>query len=494
MGNAVVGDRSYRMYIDGKWVEAVSGATYDLPNPATEETFATAPDAGREDMQRAIRAARRSFDEGPWVQTTPRERSRILERIADRLEARKEEFRQVLVSAHACEYLTHTVNVDLPIDLLRNYAALALKFPFEEPLPHAISKLAPVPTLVSSMVHRQPVGVCGLIPTWNFPLFVTVQKLGPVIATGCTAVCKPSPYGPLIDLLLAEVVEECGVPPGVWNVVCGQAPELGAELVSSPLVDKISFTGSVATGKKVMAAAGATLKRVHLELGGKSAQIILDDWELDSAAPIAASPTFFHAGQGCAITTRVLIQKKRHDELVEKMIRFIENVVTVGDPSDPTKMLGPVIREERRQSIEQYIALGREQGAELVTGGGRPKDLTVGYFVEPTVFAHVKNDMRIAREEIFGPVVSVIPFEDEADAIRIANDSAFGLSGGILTHDAATGVAMAKKIRTGSVGIAGANNLLHAPFGGFKESGIGRESGEFGLHEFTEIQAISWPG
>ena len=284
------------------------------------------------------------------------------------------------------------------------------------------------------------------------------------------------------------------MPPGVWNVVCGQAPELGTELVSSPLVDKISFTGSVATGKKVMAAAGATLKRVHLELGGKSAQIILDDWELDSAAPIAASPTFFHAGQGCAITTRVLIQKKRHDELVEKMIRFIENVVSVGDPSDPTKMLGPVIREERRQSIEQYIALGKEQGAELVTGGGRPKDLPRGYFVEPTVFAHVKNDMRIAQEEIFGPVVSVIPFEDEADAIRIANDSSFGLSGGILTHDAATGVAMAKKIRTGGVAIAGANNLLHAPFGGFKESGIGRESGEFGLHEFTEIQAIVWPG
>ncbi len=188
MGNAVVGDNAYRMYNDGKWVEAASGATYEIPNPATEEIFATAPDAGREDMQRAIRAARRSFDEGPWAQTSPRERSLLLERIADRLEARKEEFRQVLVSAHACEYLTHTVNVDYPVDLLRNYAALALKFPFEEPLPHVISKLGPVPTLVSSMVHRQPVGVCGLIPTWNFPLFVTVRKLGPVIATGCTAV------------------------------------------------------------------------------------------------------------------------------------------------------------------------------------------------------------------------------------------------------------------------------------------------------------------
>ena len=281
MGNAVVGENAYRMYIDGKWVEAASGASTELPNPATEETFATAPDAGREDMQRAIRAARRAFDEGPWPETTPHDRSRIPDRIADRLEQRKEEFRRVLVAAHACEYLTHGVNVDMPIVLLRNYAELAVRFAFEEPLPPTISTIGPAPMLVSSLVHRQPVGVCGVIPTWNFPLFVTVQKLGPVLATGCTAVCKPSPYGPLVDLLLAEIVEACDVPPGGWNVVCGQGAELGEELVASPLVDKISFTGSVSTGKRIMESAGATLKRVHLELGGKSAQIVLDDMPLE---------------------------------------------------------------------------------------------------------------------------------------------------------------------------------------------------------------------
>ena len=491
MGNALAGDNAYRMYVDGKWVEAASGARYELPNPATEQPLASAPDASREDMQRAIRAARRAFDEGPWRDTEPRDRSRILERIADRLEARKEEFRQVLVSAHACEYMTHTVNLDMPVTLLRNYAELARTFAFEQMLPVLAGPTPAGTMVVNSMARYQPVGVCGLIPTWNFPLFVSVQKLGPVIATGCTAVCKPSPFGPLVDLLLAEIVEECDVPPGVYNVVTGQQGELGEELATSPLIDKISFTGSVSTGKKVAEAAAPTLKRVHLELGGKSALIILDDWNLDMAAPIAASPTFFHAGQGCAMNTRVLIGVDRHDALVERMAGFVKNV-KVGDPADPSVMLGPVIREERRVAIEGYIQAGREQGAELVAGGGRPAGLDKGYFLEPTVFAHVKNDMRIAQEEIFGPVVSVIPFEDEADAVRIANDSTFGLYGGFLTNDTVKAIEMAKKIRTGGVSINGANNLLHAPFGGFKDSGLGRENGEWGIREFSEVQAIAW--
>jgi acyl-CoA reductase-like NAD-dependent aldehyde dehydrogenase len=336
------------------------------------------------------------------------------------------------------------------------------------------------------------VGVCGVIPTWNFPLFVTVQKLGPIIATGCTAVCKPSPWGPLVDLMLAEVVEECGVPAGVWNVVTGEGTDISEELVASPLIDKISFTGSVAVGKKIMQAAGATLKRVHLELGGKSALIVLDDFDLGMAAPVAASPTFFHAGQGCAITTRVLVGRDRQDALLEKMASFVNGVVTVGDPADPSIMVGPVIRAERRAAIEEYIALGREQGAELVAGGGRPAGLEKGYFVEPTIFGHVKNDMRIAQEEIFGPVVAVIPYEDEADAIRIANDSSYGLFGGLLTNDTGKALAMGKQIRTGGVIVNGASNLLDMPFGGFKESGIGREGGRWGLEEFTEIQALAW--
>jgi acyl-CoA reductase-like NAD-dependent aldehyde dehydrogenase len=480
------------MYIDGEWVDAASGRTYALPNPATEEIVATAPDAGREDMQRAIKAARRAFDDGSWRATAVSERADLLRRIADRLEERKEEFRRVLVAAHACEYMTHDINLDTPIEQLRHYADLALGFEFERPLPAAVRPSPAGPMVVCSMANRQPVGVCGVIPTWNFPLFVTVQKLGPIIATGCTAVCKPSPWGPLVDLMLAEVVEECGVPAGVWNVVTGEGTDISEELVASPLIDKISFTGSVAVGKKIMQAAGATLKRVHLELGGKSALIVLDDFDLGMAAPVAASPTFFHAGQGCAITTRVLVGRDRQDALLEKMASFVNGVVTVGDPADPSIMVGPVIRAERRAAIEEYIALGREQGAELVAGGGRPAGLEKGYFVEPTIFGHVKNDMRIAQEEIFGPVVAVIPYEDEADAIRIANDSSYGLFGGLLTNDTGKALAMGKQIRTGGVIVNGASNLLDMPFGGFKESGIGREGGRWGLEEFTEIQALAW--
>jgi acyl-CoA reductase-like NAD-dependent aldehyde dehydrogenase len=483
----------FRMYIDGKWVDAESGATYELPNPATEETVGACPDAGRADMRRAIAAARRAFDEGPWPRTTPRERAAVLERLADGMERRKEEFRQLLVAAHAAEFMTHPIQLDTAIEQIRGYAELATRFCYEEMLPPTTATTAVGPKLVTSMAYRQPVGVCALIPTWNFPLYVTVQKIGPALATGCTMVTKPSPWGPLVDLLLAEVIEECDLPAGVYNVVSGQSPELGIELCESPLVDKVSFTGSVETGKRVMASAAATLKRVHLELGGKSAQIILDDFDLDAAAPGAASPTFFHAGQGCAITTRVLVQRSRHDELVEKMASFVSGFVKPGDPADPSVMLGPVIREERRVAIEAYVASGREEGADLVTGGGRPADLPRGYFLEPTIFANVRNDMRIAREEIFGPVVSVIPFDDEDDAVRIANDSSYGLYGGISTNDAARGLELAKRIRTGGVSVNGATNLLHAPFGGFKESGIGREGGLYGMREFTEIQMLAWP-
>ena len=484
--------RAYRMYIDGKWVDAASGATYALPNPATEETVGIAPDAGREDMQRAIAAARKAFDEGPWPRSTKQERSRILTQIADGIEQRKEQFRELLIAAHAAEYLTHPVQLETPIELLRNYADLALRFEFEELLPVQSAQTPMGPMLISSMAYRQPVGVCGMIPTWNFPLFVSVQKLGPAIATGCSMVYKPSPFGPLVDLLLAEVVEQSDLPPGVYNVVTGQSAELGMELSESPYIDKISFTGSVSTGKRVMEAASRTLKRVHLELGGKSAMIVLDDADLGIGAPTAASPTYFHAGQGCAMTTRVLVSRERHDALVEGMSGFVKKFVKVGDPADPKTILGPVIREERRQSIERYIESGQEQGAELCCGGGRPSHLSKGYFLEPTIFANVRNDMRIAQEEIFGPVVCVIPFDDEEQAIRIANDSSYGLYGGILTNDTRKALAMAKRLRTGGVMINNANNIVHTPFGGFKESGIGREGGIFGLREYTEVQAITW--
>ena len=483
---------TYRLYIDGGWSDATGGATYDVVNPANEEVIARAPNASRADLERAIRAARTAFDDGPWTRSTRQDRARIIRRLVDGLTARKEELRQLLVTMAAAEYVTHPVQLDLALELLAGYADLALSYHFEEVLPYAVSQTPMGAQVNNAMVNHQPVGVCGLIPTWNFPLFVTVQKIGPALATGCTMVIKPSPFAPLIDLVVAEVIEDCDLPKGVFNVVTGDGPELGAALVESPLVDKISFTGSVATGKRIMAAAAPTLKRVHLELGGKSAAIILDDADLDLIAPYTASPAFFHAGQGCAMCTRVLVPKAKHDGLVERVANFLTGIVRVGDPADPSVMLGPVIREERRQKIEEYIESGKRDGAVLATGGGRPPDLARGYFLQPTLFAAVRNDMRIAREEIFGPVLSVLPFADVDDAIRIANDSSYGLGGAVYGMDVARALEVAKRIRTGTVNVNGAFNMLHSPFGGFKESGLGREGGRWGMDEYTEVQSIAW--
>jgi acyl-CoA reductase-like NAD-dependent aldehyde dehydrogenase len=306
-------------------------------------------------------------------------------------------------------------------------------------------------------------------------------------------VFKSSPYGPLINVFLAEICAEADLPPGVVNWVTGQSTAISQALCEDPRIDKISFTGSVATGKAIMAAASKTLKRVHLELGGKSVGLYLDTDNLQMQAMTACGPAMFHAGQGCAMSTRVLVPADRHDDFVATMAGFVQGMVKVGDPADPTVMLGPVIREERRTKIEEYIDSGRREGATLVTGGGRPKDLTKGYFLEPTIFANVKNSLRIAQEEIFGPVVAVIPFKDVDEAVKIANDSTYGLGGGISSSDVGKAVEVAKRIRTGVVWIN--NGLLPmtvAPFGGFKESGIGREGGKWGMEEYTEVQQITW--
>jgi acyl-CoA reductase-like NAD-dependent aldehyde dehydrogenase len=485
-------EKRHRLYIDGTWSDAENGATFDVLNPANESVIGKAPDASRADLDRAIVAARRAFDEGPWRKTTKHDRARILRRLVDGLSARKEEIRQLLISMAGAEYVTHPIQLDLPLELLGNYTELATTFEFEQMLPAVVSRTPLGAQVNNSIAYHQPVGVCGLIPTWNFPLFVTAQKIGPAPATGCTMVLKPSPYAPLIDILVAEVLETCDAPAGVFNVVTGESPELGAALVESPLIDKISYTGSAATGKRIMAAAAPTLKRVHLELGGKSAAIFLEDADLDAYAMYATTPAFFHAGQGCAMCTRVLVPKSRHEALVERLTNFVTGIVQVGDPADPSVMLGPVIREERRRQIEQFIASGKEEGATLVTGGRRPSHLPKGYFLEPTIFSNVRNDMRIAREEIFGPVLSVVPYDTVDEAIRIANDSPYGLGGSVYSADVAHALEVAKQVRTGTLNINGAVSLLHTPFGGFKESGIGREGGRWGMMEYCEVQAIAW--
>ena len=483
--------RTWKLYIDGTWSDA-GGGTFDVINPATEEVVAAAPNATRADLDRAIAAARRAFDEGPWRKTTPADRARVLERLIGALDRRRERLREILIATAGATWVSHSVQLDFPYQLLGRYAELVRSFHFERALPVVVSETPMGTTVNNSMVYHQAVGVCGLIPTWNFPFFTTVQKIGPAIAAGCTMVSKPSPYGPLVDLVIAEAIEECDLPPGVFNVVTGDGPELGAGLVESPLVDKISFTGSAVTGKRIMAAAAPTLKRVHLELGGKSVAIVLDDVDLMQVVPYASTPAFFHAGQGCAMCTRFLVPRARQEAAVEGFAGFLGGMVSIGDPADPGTMLGPVIREERRQKIEEYIAVGRAEGARLVAGGGRPADRQRGYFLQPTVFADVRNDMRIAREEIFGPVLSILPFDDVEEAVRIANDSTYGLGGALYATDVAKALDVAKRLRTGTVNINSALNLLNLPFGGFKESGIGREGGEWGIAEYCEIQAIAW--
>jgi acyl-CoA reductase-like NAD-dependent aldehyde dehydrogenase len=484
-----------RMLIDGEWVEASGARTYDVPNPATEQVVGHAPDASREDMQRAIAAARRAFDEGAWRKSTRHDRARVLNAIADALEARKEEMRRVLIAEAGACYVSHDTQVEWPIRHLRTYADLAISFPFEQML-NAPPIESPMGSwLNGSMVHNAPVGVCGLIPTWNFPLFVLAQKIGPALATGNTMVVKPSPYGPLVNLWMAEVIEQAAdLPRGVINWVTGQGADVAQELVSHPSVDKVSFTGSIVVGRQILAAAADRLRRVHLELGGKSAHILLDGNNLDMAAPSLAAPTFFHSGQGCAMGTRVLVPKDLLDTTVAKMVGFVGNrdIVKIGDPADPSVLMGPVIREERRRAIEGYIESGLREGAKLATGGRRPPGIDTGYFLEPTIFADVDNKLKVAQEEIFGPVVTVTPYADLDEAVRIANDSDYGLAAMITGSDQMKAVEVARQLRTGNVWINAGGNIGNAPFGGFKLSGIGREGGVWGMQEYCEVQHIAW--
>src|SRR5581483_7771717 len=402
-----------RLLIGGNWVEPTGGRTYEVPNPATDRSIGHAPEGTREDMQRAIAAARKAFDEGPWPRSSKHDRARVLNRIADALEARKEEWRALLIAEAGACWVSHDVQVEWPIRHLRNYADLVFRFPFEEMLLSTVTG-SPMGAYVSnSMVHHAPVGVCGMIPTWNFPMFVIAQKIGPALATGNTMVIKPSPYGPLVNLWLAKLIEDVAdLPPGVINWVTGQSPEISQELVSNAMVDKVSFTGSIVVGRQILAAAADRLRRVHLELGGKSAHILLDGDNLDMVAPALAAPSFFHSGQGCAMGTRILVPKSVADKAVEQMAAFVSNraIAKIGAPADPSVLMGPVTREERRKAIEAYIESGVDQGARLVTGGRRPAQLSSGYFLEPTIFADVDNKLKIAQEEIFGPVVTVTAY------------------------------------------------------------------------------------
>lgn len=480
-----------RMLIDGELVDAVSGKRFDNVNPATEEVLGDVADADAEDMRRAIAAARRAFDETGWS-TDRALRKRCLEQLHDAIEAEREELRAELVAeVGAPVQITYGPQLDAPLaEGLRWPAKMIDEFPWERDLGEAVA--FGVPT--HRYVWKEPVGVVGSIIPWNFPFEITINKLGQVLATGNTTVVKPAPDTPWNATRIGRLVaERTDIPAGVVNVVTSSDHLVGEELVLDPRVDMVSFTGSTATGKRIMEKGAATLKRVFLELGGKSAMILLDDADLPAILPAAGGMVCMHAGQGCALPTRLLVPRARYDEAIA-ILEMVYQHIPYGDPTNPEHVTGPVISAKQRDRVLGYIQTGVDEGARLVVGGGRPAHLPKGYFVEPTLFADVDNAMTIAREEIFGPVLVVIPHDGDDDAVRLANDNQYGLAGGVFSATNERALAVAHRMRTGGVGINGGVGYgADLPFGGYKASGIGRQNGLEGFEQYLETKAIALP-
>jgi betaine-aldehyde dehydrogenase len=476
--------KTYRkLFIGGEWVDPATSATIEVVSPHTEAVIGRVPEAREADVDRAVAAARSAFDDGPWPRMAPGERADVMARLNAVLQGRAEEIATTITAEMGCPISFSTIGQVMSATMVLDFFTnLARTFAFEDLRPGLLG-----PTLV----RREPVGVAGAIIPWNVPLFVTMLKLAPALAAGATLVVKPAPETPLDAMLLAEAVVEAGVPKGVINIVPA-GREVGEHLVTHPGVDKIGFTGSTAAGRRVAALCGERLKRVTLELGGKSAAIVLDDANLDEVIPGLIPAAMMNNGQACAAQTRILASRRRYREVVSALAAAVDALV-VGDPMDPQTFCGPLVAKRQRERVEGYIAAGTQEGARIVTGGGRPAALPTGWYVEPTVFADVDNRMRIAQEEIFGPVVAVIPYDTEAEAIRIANDSDYGLSGSVWTADVAHGIEVGKQVRTGTYTVNGFTIEFGGPFGGFKCSGIGRELGPEGLAAYLEPKAINLP-
>ena len=465
-----------KLFIKGKWVAPQGRGVIEVIHSATEEVMGTIPEGSAADAEAAVAAARAAFD--GWAATPVAKRAEYIQKIADGLKARSEELAQLIAGEVGMPIkLARAIQVGGPVFNWGNVAKLLGKFEFEE-------------QVANSLVVREPVGVVGAITPWNYPLNQITLKVAPALAAGCTVVLKPSEVAPLNAFVLAEVIEEAGLPPGVFNLVTGYGPVVGEVLASHPDVDMVSFTGSTRAGKRVAELAAQTVKRVALELGGKSASVILDDADLSAAVKGTLSACFLNSGQTCSAHTRMLVPRAKYEEVKALAAQFAAAYVP-GDPAQETTRLGPLISAVQRDRVLGYIRKGLEEGADLITGGPEaPEGLSTGFFVKPTVLGNVKTTDTVAREEIFGPVLTVICYDNEDDAIRIANDSIYGLGGGVWSGDEARAIRVARRIRTGQVDINGGPFNMQAPFGGYKQSGNGRENGKYGLEEFLEYKAL----
>ncbi len=470
-----------KLLVDGAWVDPASGKFFKATNPATEETLGEIADADARDVDRAVVAARKAFDAGPWPGMPAAEREKVLWRIAELLEKRIDEF-AMLETLNAGKPLAESKGVEMAVclEVLRYYAGFATKITGET-----------LPAKGASLVYtlRQPVGVVAAITPWNFPLLLAVWKIAPALAAGNTIVHKPASLTPLTALRFGEICLEAGLPKGVLNVVTGAGSTAGRALVTHPGVDKVAFTGETATGKAILRDAADTLKRVSLELGGKSPNIVFADADLDAAARGAVTGIFYNKGEVCCAGSRLLVEESAHDALLEKLQARVKKL-TVGDPLDPKTRMGPLISRGQLEKVEGYVEAGKREGAKLVCGGDRPP-LPKGFYFNPTVFDGVSNEMKIAREEIFGPVLATIPFKGLEEAVARANDTVYGLSAAVWTRDVKKAHQMARAIKAGTVWVNTYNMFdATAPFGGVKQSGFGRELGREALELYTQVKTV----
>jgi acyl-CoA reductase-like NAD-dependent aldehyde dehydrogenase len=478
-----------RLFVDGTWVEP-NGGHYAVVDPATEETVGWAPEASRDQVHAACAAARAAF--GPWSRTSPEERAAVLGRAADIIGSHFASYAELAqAETGATTGTARAMQVGVGMARFRRYARVE---PAEWAIAPQINEAGPMGRagVMGALVVRQPVGVVTCITSYNNPWANPAGKIAPALAMGNTVVVKPAPQDPLSVFRMAEALEAAGAPPGVVNVVCGQSAEVGAAAVSSSDVDMVSFTGSTAVGQRIAEACGRDMKRQLMELGGKGAALVLDDADLASAVAGIGTTFSFYSGQICTAPTRVLAQRGVYDRLVEQLASYAGRL-KVGDPRQKDTVVGPVISAAHRERVESYVELGRKEGAVVVTGGERPPHER-GFYVAPTLLADCTNEMRVAREEIFGPVVVVVPFDDEDEGIALANDSDYGLIDYVWSGDVARAFRVARRLRAGGVGVNTVGRNMEAPFGGFKKSGVGRDVGSYALHAYSEVQAIVWPG